>query len=254
VTVRAHLSKLPPDLAGALEDEYKKLLEHYLNEEWDDAQVDAGRFCEAVLRLLEWHTQGAFTPIDGKSKPLRKSVVAAAQNDVGLPPTLRLQIPQSVELMMDFRNNRNSAHLGAIEANLVDAATVMALASWVIAEIVRLETNKQPTEVQALIDALSQRQLPLVEKVGDRPVVLDPTLSASERALVLLYHTGAPVPSNDLRVWAEYANATRWRIDILRSLARSKLVHVDDEGLIHLLRPGVAKAQQILRDHKLSLV
>jgi hypothetical protein len=255
VTIRAHLSRLPADLAQALEREYQNLLDHYLNEEWGDAEVDAGRFCEAVLRLLEWHTQGGkYTPIDGKSKPSRKAVVAAAQQDTALAPTLRQQIPQSVELMMDFRNNRNSAHLGAIEASYTDAATVMALASWVIAEIVRLETSKPPAEVQALVDALSQRQLPLVQMVGDTPVVLDPKLTAGERALVLLFYTGAPVPTEALRKWAEYGNATRWRISVLGDLRRDKLIHVDAQGRVHLLRPGVQGAQKILKDHKVRAV
>src|SRR5947208_1183241 len=90
-----HLAALPTDLADAVETEYRNLLEHYLKEEWDDAQVDAGRFCEAVLRVIEWHTNTSFTPIDGKSRPDRKSVVNKAAQDTSLPPTLRLQIPQA---------------------------------------------------------------------------------------------------------------------------------------------------------------
>jgi hypothetical protein len=68
---------LPSDLADALETQYRNLLDHYLKEEWDDAQVDAGRFSEAVLRVIEWHMTGSYTPI-GRSSPSRKQVVQQA--------------------------------------------------------------------------------------------------------------------------------------------------------------------------------
>ncbi len=119
---------------------------HFLKGEWDDAQVDAGRFCDAALRYLEFRMTGSFTPIDGKSKPNRKTTVNKARQDTALPPSLRSQIPQSVELTMDFRNNRNSAHLGNIDANKLDATTVVQNVTWIIEEIVRLETQNPPPQ------------------------------------------------------------------------------------------------------------
>ena len=241
-----HLAQLPTDLADAVEAEYTNLLDHYLKEEWDDAQVDAGRFCEAVLRVIEWHTSGSYTPIDGKSRPDRKKVVNAAAQDTNLPPTLRLQIPQAVELMMDFRNGRNAAHLGAIDPNRLDAGCVVQLATWVVAELVRLETQRTPAEVQTVIDELAKPHVPLVQTVGDQPIVLDPNLSASDTALVLLYQQGVPVPVDQLRRWAEYGNSTRWRSDVLGKLKAEKYIHVDGEDRVHLLAPGHAVAQDLV--------
>jgi hypothetical protein len=246
VILREHLTRLPAELAEAVEAEYRNLLDHYLKEEWDDAQVDAGRFCEAVLRVLEWHTAGSYTAIDGKSRPSRKGVVNAAAQHTSLPPTLRLQIPQAVELMMDFRNGRNAAHLGAINPNRLDASCVVELATWVVAELVRLETQRSPSEVQKVIDRLAEQHVPLVQKVGERPIVLDPGMGAAERALVLLYQEGGPVHLNQLRAWADYSNSTRWRECVLGSLSRRKYIHIDREGNVHLLRPGHAAAQALL--------
>jgi hypothetical protein len=246
VILAGHLTRLPSELAGAVEEQYKNLLDHYLKEEWDDAQVDAGRLCEAVLRVLEWHITGSYTAIDGRSKPSRKKVVNAAAQETSLPPTLRLQIPQAVELMMDFRNARNAAHLGAIDPNRLDATCVVELATWVVAELVRLETQRSASEVQAVIDQLAEPHVPLVQKVGDRPIVLDPSMEAADKALVLLYQEGTPVPTNQLREWAEYANSTRWRERVLSGLQRKRFIHVDEEGNVHLLRPGQAEAQALL--------
>jgi hypothetical protein len=246
VILAGHLAALPTDLADAVETEYRNLLDHYLKEEWDDAQVDAGRFCEAVLRVIEWHTSSSFTAIDGKSRPDRKSVVNKAAQDRSLPPTLRLQIPQAVELIMDFRNGRNSAHLGAIDPNRLDAGTVVQLATWVVAELVRLETQRTPAEVQTVIDELAKPHVPLVQTVGEQPIVLDPGMGAAEKALVLLYQSGVPIPVDQLRVWAEYGNTTRWRDEVLTRLRAKKWVHVDPEGRVHLLAPGHAEAQRLV--------
>jgi hypothetical protein len=49
VSLRDHLTALPAELADALEQQYRNIMEHFLLQEWGDAQVDAGRFAEGVL-------------------------------------------------------------------------------------------------------------------------------------------------------------------------------------------------------------
>jgi hypothetical protein len=247
VTLRGDLAALPSDLAEAIDATYRSVMDHFLKEEWDDAQVDAGRFCEAALRYLEWKLTGRFTPIDGKSKPNRKSTVNMATNDTTLPPTLRAQLPQSIELTMDFRNNRNAAHLGDIDANKLDANCVAQNVNWMTGEIVRLETHRPAAEVQRLLDQLAERHVPLVQTVNGRPIVLRPELAASDKALVLLYQQAKPVHIQTLRQGVGYANPTRWRSVVVKSLQKKVFVHVEN-GEVTLLRPGETKAQALILD------
>lgn len=244
-SVASHLGTLPQPLADALDTTFGSVVEHYLKTEWDDAQVDAGRFCEAALRYLEWKVAGKYTPIDGKHKPNRKTTVARAINDTSLPPSLRAQMPQSIELVMDFRNNRNVAHLGAIDANKMDANCVVQNVTWIVGEIVRVETNQPVAEVQRLLDQLAERHIPLVQVVNGRPVMLRPEMQASEKAVVLLYQQAKPVSIGVLREWVGYANATRWRKVVLTDLEKHAFVHID-AGEVFLLHPGEAEAQRLL--------
>lgn len=243
-----HLASLPSELASALESTFLATVDHFLKQEWDDSQVDGGRFAEAVLRYLQWKYKGSFTPIDGRSKPNRKTVVDKVAQDLSLPDSLRTQVVQAVELVMDFRNNRNSAHLGDVDANRLDALTVVQLNQWILAEIVRLETQASPERVQALIDGLSQPYVPLVQYVEDRPIVLDSQMGAADKALVLLYQSGGKSTVGTLREWTEYANPSRWRTNVLAGLVREKLIQVQGEN-VHLLHPGQAQAQRLLVDH-----
>lgn len=245
MTLSQHLASLPSELANALEQQYRNVMEHFLLGEWDDAQVDAGRYAEGVLRVLQWHMKGRYTPMDGKSKPNRRAVTNAVAQDTNLDPSLRQQIPQAVELIMDFRNNRNAAHLGGVDANKLDAACVVQLASWVMAELVRLEASLDPADVQIVLDRMAERHVPVIEMVGDRPVVLNAELSAAEKALVLLYNHNGPVAISALRDWAGYGNATRWVRDVLGRLARARQIHVED-GLVHLLTPGSIEAERLV--------
>jgi len=246
VSLREHLPGVPPDLAEGLDGTYRSMLDHFLKEEPDDAQVDAGRFCEAALRYLEWKMTGSYTVIDGKSKPGRKQVVQAAREDTTLAPTLRAQVPQAIELVMDFRNNRNSAHLGSIDPNAMDAACVVQNVSWIMGEIARLESNKPTAEIQTMLNRLAERHFPLIQKIDGRPIVLDPSMTAAAKAVVLLHQQGAPVPMNTLREWAEYGHSTKWRREVIGGLEKVKKVHVDRAGNVHLLRPGEAAAEEIL--------
>jgi hypothetical protein len=245
VALADHLSPLPNDLADAIDGTYRDVMSHFLKEEWDDAQVDAGRFCEAALRYLEWKMAGTFTPIDGKSKPNRSVTVTKAQNDVNLLPSLRAQMPRSIELTMDFRNNRNSAHLGNIDANKMDAACAMQNVTWVAGEIVRIETHQPAADVQRLLAQLAERHVPLIQTVNGRPIVLRPKMDAGDKALVLLYQQSKPVAVPTLREWAGYANSTRWRDVIVKRLQSEALVHVHN-GEVSLLYPGEARAQKLI--------
>jgi hypothetical protein len=91
---------------------------------------------------------------------------------------------------------------------------------------------------------MAERHVPVIEMVGDRPVVLNAKLSAGEKALVLLYNHNGPVPIATLRDWAEYGNASRWMREVLPGLKRERL-HVED-GAVHLLTPGTIEAEQLV--------
>lgn len=240
------LSKLPNQLSVAVEAEYQAMVKAYASREWDDVQTAAGRFAEAVLRILEFHTSGSYTPIDGVRKPNRKTVIGNARNATNLSPTLRLQIPSMTELLMDFRNNRNAAHLGDIKPWHADAIVVTQITSWIVAELVRLESKIADDEIQNIIDNLAELPSPLIQRVADVPIVLDASLRAEDKALMLLFDAGQAVDAKTLCAWSEYSNTTRWINQIIKKLVGEKKIYVDKANQVHLLSPGQKVVQQIL--------
>lgn len=237
-----HLTSLPTQLAEALEREFSKLRDRYRRQDWEPGQLSGGKFSEAILRYVEWRDSGTYTPL-GKHVP-RKPIINRAVNNSALPESLRLQIPAIAELIADVRNRRDVGHLrGSVSVNGMDANLVMACASWLLAEIVRLESGGSPAEAQQVVDSLVERRVPIIEEIDGEPVVLNTKLPAKERTLVLLYKKYPDrIPAKTLQGWVDYLNITRFK-KLLESEAKEARVVINDEG-VRLTAKGVAHVEK----------
>lgn len=200
-----HLNNLPSDLVSALQAEFQKLHQQYFLGNWEPSQLDGGRFAEAALRVIEYKNGGKYTAI-GKQLDRQKIVQSAEQNSV-LLDSLRFQIPRLAGLILDFRNNRNVGHLGAINVNEMDSTFVVNAANWIVAELIRLETQMDPDDASAEMKKIIERKVPIVEEIGGRLKCLDSNLKAKEKALVFCYQKYPNAISlNNLTDWMEYSN------------------------------------------------
>lgn len=200
-----HLKNLPNDLVTTLQTEFQKLHQQYFLGKWEPAQLNGGRFGEAVLRVVEYKDTNKFTSV-GTQLNRKQIVNNAAQNTV-LPKSLRLQIPILAELVMDFRNDRNVGHLGTIDVNEMDSTFVLSASNWIVAELIRLETQMSPADAQAEIKKIIERKVPIVEEIGGRLKCLNPKLDAKTKAVVFCYQKYPEAISLDSLVdWTEYTN------------------------------------------------
>jgi hypothetical protein len=200
-----HLNNLPNELVTALQTEFQKLHQQYFLGKWEPAQLNGGRFAEAVLRIVQHKDTGTHTAIDAQLN--RKSIVGNAAKNTTLPKSVQLQIPALVELVMDFRNNRNSGHLGSIDVNEMDSGFVLNAANWIVAELIRLETQMSPADAQAEIKKIIERKIPIIEEIGGRLKCLDPKLDAKTKAVIFCYQKYPETISLDKLVdWTEYKN------------------------------------------------
>jgi hypothetical protein len=166
--------------------------------------VEAGRFCEAVLRMLEFRAFGAFTHLgtqidsDGVIRKLGQ-IPAALQ-----PDSIRLHIPRAVRLVYDIRNKRDVAHLAdGIDANVQDATLVAGVVDWIVAELVRLHHVVSGDEAQRVVNELVRRRAPVVETLDGEPMVLRADLKAGDHVIVLLYDRGENgATKEELQKWS----------------------------------------------------
>lgn len=217
-----HLSDLPRDLVNALQIEFQKLHEQYFLGRWEPSQLDGGRFAEAVLRIVEQKDTGNFTAIGTQLN--RLAIVRSAEQNTVLTDSLRFQIPRLAGLILDFRNNRNVGHLGAIDVNETDSTFVLHAANWIVAELIRLETQMSPDEAQAEIKKIIERKVPIIEEIGGRLKCLNQSLDVKEKSLVFCYQKYPETISlNNLFDWTEYTN---------KAVLRRKLIELNKDGRI----------------------
>lgn len=232
------LQNLPQELVENLIREFNDLHKNYFLGKWDSSQLNGGRFGEAILRILEFKNSrtGIFTPV-GTTAPRRQIVTQILQNTV-LDNSLRLYIPPLTELVMDFRNDRNVAHLGSIEVNGMDSSFVISAANWIMAELVRLEGQTTPREAQQIIDKLIERKIPLVEDYGGGLKILNPNLVSKHQVLAYCYYKyPSTINDNDLFLWVDEKNKTRFK-NSLKELDKDKLIDYH-EGESKLTRLGL---------------
>ena len=75
-----------------------------------------------------------------------------------------------MRLLLDFRNNRDVAHLGGFDANSMDALFVMTSATWMVCELVRVFGGYAMREAQKIVDTLSVKEYPAIIERGRRTI------------------------------------------------------------------------------------
>lgn len=236
------IPSVPSDITDAMEREYVDLESRFARGDWGPAELDGGRFAEAVLRYLEWKRSGHFTPIADQLD--RTTIVNSITNDASLPEGLRFHVRRCAELLLDVRNKRYVAHLGNdVDVNEMDAHLVFRLTSWSLSEIIREESNSGADEVQKMVDRLSVKHLPLVEEVAGELIVVATNLTALDRSMLALYRTfPEALDFGKLRTAVKYENPTRFR-GLIKRLAKEALVHVKGDD-VYLTRKGVRWVEQ----------
>jgi hypothetical protein len=164
---------------------FGRMVQDYQKSEWDDANAKAGKFVEAVLKALV--VEAGETPSSGKAFKAG-TILDTIDKKTVLPDSLRLTIPRACRFVYEVASNRGARHdADEIEANEMDAKAVMALCSWILAEMVSYsQKGMDLDEAKKAVDGLTRRKYPFMEEIDGR-VYWDIANSARKTALLILY-------------------------------------------------------------------
>jgi hypothetical protein len=216
---------------------------------FDLAGLNSGKFAEVAIRILQSHIFGKSTPLGQRitnfADECRRLVTSPS---TAAPESLREMVPRALVFIYTLRNKRGIGHVGGdVDANKVDALTLVQVADWVICEFIRVYHGLSLEEAQAIVDALATRKLPVIWEVAGKKRVLKRGLSAAQEVLLLLYTDQAAVLTEDLFEWVEYSDFSLFRGRVLARLHQDRLIEYDKESeLVHLSPLGVEIAERIL--------
>lgn len=233
---------LPSDVVGALLDEYENCKSRFFLADFRPQAVDAGRFCEAVVRIIEHASTGQHTSLSDELKV--ESTLRGLENDTSLDDGLRLHIPRAIRMVYGFRNKRNTTHLkDGIDPNLMDATFIVGVVDWIVAELIRLYHNIAAQDAQGLINGVVTKKLPLIEEVDEHPVFLR-KVSGKEHVLALLYWTpSGRATKAQLRGWLPSGGKRSNFANYIKKLSEDAMVHVSGDDIV-LLAPGKVEVQE----------
>lgn len=226
---------LPAGLRTELIDGYREITRNFLERRWEPSELNGGKFAEVVYSIVNGAISGTFPA--KASKPANMIDACRALEGKPTDParvgdrSLRILIPRELPVLYEIRNNRGVGHVGGdVSANSMDASAVVAKASWVMAELVRIFHSVSTQEAQDTVDALVERKTPLIWEVEGVKRVLDPDMSAKDQVLMFLHHSTGWVSAADLFKWVEYSNPSVFRGKVLSALHKRRLVEFDATG------------------------
>jgi hypothetical protein len=253
----AALAGIPTTLRTRVLDRYEELKRAYVNEQYDACGLRAGRFAEVMVRILQHQLTGSYTPFGQQLRQFDKETGALEQlPKTSGPDSLRVIMPRALAFLYTLRNKRGIGHEGGdVDANEIDAATCVRIADWCLSELIRVVHTVSLEEAQALLDAIAERDVPHVWSIAGVKRVLDPSLTAREQVLVLLYSDPeTAVPVEDLFAWIEYGRLDHFRTSVLTPLHRARLVEFDKDTNTVLLSPRGATETEMKVLPKIAVV
>jgi hypothetical protein len=226
------LPNIPPALRDPLLESYQKIATNFVEHRWEPSELNGGKFCEVVYTIVDGVLGGSFAA--RPSKPANMVLACRGLESRAIPPGqlggrgLRILIPRMLTALYEIRNNRGVGHAGAdVDPNFMDATVVYSMASWTLAELIRIFHGVSTQEAQETVDALVERKVGLVWEVDQIRRVLDPGMRMRDQTLVLLYSKPGWINDDDLFRWVEYSTANNFRTKVLSVLHKERLIEYD---------------------------
>jgi hypothetical protein len=227
------LISVPSGLRDPLLQSYREIGTNFAEHRWEPSELNGGKFCEVVYTIIAGTLKGPYPP--KPSKPANMMDACRARENAKPDPhrvgdrSLRILVPRMLVALYEIRNNRGVGHTGGdVDPNFMDATGVYGMASWTLAELVRVFHGVTTQEAQETVDVLAERKLTLVWQIGPMRRVQDPKMKKGDQALVLLYSKPAWVAEEDLYHWVEYSSESTFRENILRVFHQERLIEYEE--------------------------
>lgn len=227
---------------------YLEMQQKYYAGDWGYAELDGGKFCEAVARAFYQLDIGVIT-----HKDLPGDIMKQLRDQVKVPPTHvfppkdRDHFCRVLETTYKFRSDRGVAHVSAAyNANHLDATLIIANVKWLFAEFLRLGWKKNRNEVAEIIEAIIQLEHPLIHELDGRPLVLSNKFSALEEVLLLLQNSpGGCLSRSQLKDYAQKSVSAVNKA--IHDLLEDREVRLGASGDIYITPPGEQRIREVIK-------
>lgn len=238
---------VPQKIRENLKKHFKEIILNYKENRWEPSELNGAKFSETVFRVLEWHTNSdnSYTPFGSRIHPFDVKL-RQFENRSSFPNSIRFHIPKMLAVVYSLRNDRGVGHIGGdVNPNHMDSMAIVYMTKWIMAELIRIFHALPISEAQSIVEKIVEREIPIVWMISDKKRVLNPSLNAEEKTLVIL-HSEYPngINEKNLFKWVEYSNPTTYK-KILIKLHKEKFIEYDKKTSLITLSPrGIKFVEQ----------
>src|SRR5512145_1568453 len=175
-------------LADLIIATFQEVEKNYYLGSWKSSELDAGHFVEAVRRFIELKLFGKYTSIGKSLSTFNDSAIQSYMNAPG-DDSYRIHIPRVLLGIYGIRNKRGVGHLSLIPPNYQDATMILSSVKWVLAELIRLNSNISTDETTKIVEQIVQRNVEGLWEHGAIIRILAEGLSIKEQILFLLFNS-----------------------------------------------------------------
>jgi hypothetical protein len=229
-------------LANLIVGTFQEVEKNFYLGSWKSSELDAGHFVEAVRRFIEFKLFGKYTALNKSLSLFNDTTIQSYMNASG-DDSYRIHIPRVLLGIYGIRNKRGVGHLSLISPNYQDASLILSSIKWVLAELLRLNSNVSIDDTIALVDQIVERNVEGLWEHGTITRILVEGLSIKEQILFLLFNSNV---NNDeeLRSIIEYKNQNYFK-KILRDFHTDRFIEYLPSGECILTPKGAKVAEMV---------
>ncbi|MEO6029944.1 MAG: hypothetical protein ABIR79_24015 [Candidatus Binatia bacterium] len=182
-------TSIDPAFARGIVESYGEMQQRFLAGDWQPAELDGGRLCEAVARGLYQLDTGMSTQTElpGTLSDLMEDFHKKRAHNLAAGD--RHHFCKAIRLVYKLRSDRGPVHISPIyTANYMDSMMIVHVCKWMFGEFLRLAWNADKDVVAATIEQIVQLEHALIHELDGKPLVLTRGIGAAEEVLLLLNH------------------------------------------------------------------
>lgn len=236
-------NKYPAELCSAILGAYLKSIAEFRKHNWKYSASEIGAFIENSFRIVQYITQGKYTPINKQMPTFNQSLLNTFENaPTTIDESFRIIIPRILYSMYCIRNKRGVIHPNAINPNRMDSQLLNNSAKWILAELYRLSICTNFESAENIINSIMDKEIDIIWDNGNCLRILDTKIATKNKILCLLYIENKQT-SDKLQFSIEYKNKSNFK-KILNQLHTQRLIEYQNEECI-LTPIGERKAEEI---------
>lgn len=241
------LTNIPQFIQDKLLDEYIDIKKKYFLGDWSSGQLKSGRFGEVIIRIFQILLNEPHTPFGNNISSSEKTrIINNVVSSKNIDMHIRQKVTSLTRLLLDFRNNRDSAHLGGFNANHMDAYFTMSAANWIIAELIRVYSGLSMDKVEEIISEITIKDFPLIINIEGDQFISSPNFTSKQETLILLYHNPKGLEYNFIFKKTKNKNTTEFKRQ-LNKMVKDKLI-VEKKQKYFIMPEGIRVVESLVRN------